>query len=146
MLSLPALSLENRKMTLDQKALEAAIRADQWPANLHAIVDAVNAASDDNDLSTEQCVALGIILASRSSAIVEEPMAVAWRWRWGKLGSNQPWKLSTEKPGPFPEEGYEVEPLFPSPQPHTGRAGVTEALEALEAWQAATLADEAPPN
>jgi len=71
-------------MTLDQKALEAAIRADQWPANLHAIVDAVNAASDDNDLSTEQCVALGIILVAH----IPEPSR--------------------------------------SPQPHTGRAGVTE--------------------
>ena len=52
-------------------------------------------------------------LLAAADALTAAP--VAWRWRWSKLGSNTAWHLSLEKPGPFPEEGYEVEPLFARP-------------------------------
>ena len=39
---------------------------------------------------------------------------IGWRWRWGKMG-NIAWRMSATKPGPFPEEGYEVEALYAMP-------------------------------
>lgn len=52
---------------------------------------------------------------------------VAWRWRWGRMG-DVAWQFSAEKPGPFAEEGYEVEPLFTS-------IDVREAFIAGAEWQ-----------
>lgn len=53
---------------------------------------------------------------------LREATPIGWRWRWGKMGSNLAWHLSTTKPGPFPEEGYEVEALYALPL--TGDANV----------------------
>jgi hypothetical protein len=58
---------------------------------------------------------------------------VAWRWRWGKLGRDQLWHLLPRKPGPFPEDGYEVEPLYthPASPPVGGAVGLDAKLRSL---------------
>jgi hypothetical protein len=72
--------------------IEAAIRADLWGADIHAIVDAVNEASDAGDMSTEQCVALGVLLErgrlSAASAVRSEGVKVRdLEWVWSEFHS-----------------------------------------------------------
>jgi hypothetical protein len=68
---------------IEAALLREAIRSDEWPAELHQIVDAVNNASDEHDLSTEQCVALGVLLSRRHPpASREEGLRVkALEWK-----------------------------------------------------------------
>lgn len=84
---------------------------------------------------------VGTYLASLPQQTAEP---VAWRWRWGKLGGDQPWHLSPTKPGPFREDGYEVEPLYTHPaSPPVGGAVTVKTLEWVEDgdghWKAPAL-------
>ncbi len=66
------------------------------------------------------------LLARRTQPSAGE--VVAWRWRWGRIGATE-WHLSLKKPGPFAEEGYEVEPLYATPPDQSRVEGLEAALK-----------------
>jgi hypothetical protein len=117
-------------MTLDPKALEAA--RDLIDAFCKETLDTYPPATMRDKLATD------ILAAPRSTAIVEEPMAQRWHdvdYLMSIIDAAIEDGFDPDEDGPLLDKiRSELKAIPPSPQPHTGRAGVTEALWDALAW------------